>query len=68
MGHGAAIGFSPQSSIHPCVSDQILLLSEKRSFRLTGDLYIRLLPLLNGAMSEAESVEALADVAPAEEG
>lgn len=67
MGYDAPLGISPQFNVHHCASDQLLLLSEKRSFRLTGDLYVRLLPLLDGKKSEAEIIAALADVAPPEE-
>ncbi len=67
MGHSTPIGISPQFNIHHCASDQLLLLSEKRSFRLKGDLYVRLLPLLDGSKSEEEIVEALQQIAPAEE-
>ncbi len=67
MGHNAAIGVSPQFSVHHAAKNQILLLSEKRSFRLSGDLYLHLLPYLNGAYDEEEIVAALADRAPREE-
>lgn len=67
MGHDAPLGFSPQFNVHHCACDQLLLLSETRSFRLTGDLYVHLSPLLDGDKSEAEIIEALKQVAPGAE-
>lgn len=53
------LGFSPQFSVHARGDDQVLLLSEQRSFRLKGRLYRELVPLLDGSHSEAEIVARL---------
>ncbi len=55
-----ALGFSPQFSVHPGDDDQILLLSETRSFCLKGRLYRELAPFLDGSRNEAEIIEGLA--------
>ncbi|GAB5468327.1 MAG: TOMM precursor leader peptide-binding protein [Rhodospirillales bacterium] len=67
MGQLQPLGFGAQFSAHRVADDQVLLLSEKRSFRLRGQLYADLMPLLDGEHSEAEIVAAAAtDAAGAE--
>ncbi len=67
MGHGKPLGFGPHFSVHQAPGDQVLLLSEKRSFRLRGKLYAEMAPFLNGALTEDEIVEALRSEAAPDE-
>jgi ribosomal protein S12 methylthiotransferase accessory factor len=48
MDFDKAIGIAPHFSGYAIDERQVLLLSEQRSFRLTGKLYVALLPLLDG--------------------
>jgi ribosomal protein S12 methylthiotransferase accessory factor len=54
------IGVSPQFSSYVLDERRVLLLSEQRSFRLNGKLYVALLPLLDGR-STGEAVVAAFD-------
>ena len=56
----ALVGISPHFSSHVLQDRQILLLSEQRSFRLTGKLYVALLSHLDGSRSVGEIVTAFA--------
>jgi len=62
----APIGLNPQFSIHVVADRQVLLLSEQRSFRLTGKLYVSLVPYLDGSRTGDEIVAAFAGRAPEE--
>ena len=55
---GQVIGISPQFNAHVVDERQILLLSEERSFRLSGRLYVALLPYLNGERTGDEVLAA----------
>jgi ribosomal protein S12 methylthiotransferase accessory factor len=52
------IGISPQFSAYAIDERQVLLLSEQRSFRLTGKLYVALLPFLDGSRTGRAVVQA----------
>lgn len=52
------VGFSPHFSIHIVGDNQVLLLSEQRSFRLTGKLYVAMIPYLDGTRTGAGVIEA----------
>jgi oxazoline/thiazoline synthase len=52
------IGIAPQFSSYALDERQVLLLSEQRSFRLTGKLYVALLPFLDGSRTGQAVVEA----------
>ncbi len=67
MGHSTPLGFGPHFSVHQASGDQVLLLSEKRSFRLRGKLYADMAPLLDGALTEAEIVDAMTAMAEPDE-
>ena len=54
------LSIAPHFSVHVISEDQLLLLSEQRSFRLTGRLYVTLLPLLDGSRTGEDIVAALA--------
>lgn len=54
------IGISPQFSVHVIDERQVLLLSERRSFRLIGKLYVALLPHLDGTHTGTQIVQAFA--------
>ncbi|MBV8187385.1 MAG: TOMM precursor leader peptide-binding protein [Alphaproteobacteria bacterium] len=58
----APLRISPQFSVHVVGERQVLLLSEQRSFRLSGKLYVALLPYLDGSRDEDEIVRAFARV------
>src|SRR5712691_9800760 len=60
------IAFSPQFSVHIVEDRQILLLSEQRSFRLTGKLYVAMAPYLDGTRTGSDIVGAFAGRAPEE--
>ena len=49
MDFDQTIGIAPQFSSYALDERQVLLLSEQRSFRLTGKLYVALLPFLDGS-------------------
>jgi ribosomal protein S12 methylthiotransferase accessory factor len=52
------IGIAPQFSSYALDERQVLLLSEQRSFRLTGKLYVALLPFLDGSRTGQAVVQA----------
>jgi ribosomal protein S12 methylthiotransferase accessory factor len=52
------IGIAPQFSSYALDERQVLLLSEQRSFRLTGRLYVALLPFLDGSRTGEAVVSA----------
>lgn len=54
------IGLSPHYAVHVVDDRQVLLLSERRSFRLTGRLYAEMVPFLDGSRSGREIVAAFA--------
>lgn len=54
------IGLSPHYAVHVVDDEQVLLLSERRSFRLTGKLYAAMVPYLDGSRSGHEIVSAFA--------
>lgn len=60
------ISISPQFTVHVIDPQQLLLLSEQRSFRLKGKLYVALLPYLNGTRTVAQIYEAFEKRAPRE--
>lgn len=55
---GQVIGISPQFNAHVVGDRQVLLLSEERSFRLSGRLYVALLPYLDGQRTGHEVLAA----------
>ena len=60
------IGLSPQFSVHVTDERQVLLLSEHRSFRLGGRLYVALLPYLNGKRTGMDVLSAFQGLVEAE--
>ena len=58
MDFDQTIGIAPQFSSYALDERQVLLLSEQRSFRLTGKLYVALLPFLDGSRTGQAVVEA----------
>jgi oxazoline/thiazoline synthase len=60
------IGLSRRFSVHVVDDRQVLLLSEERSFRLSGKLYVALLPYLDGTRTGLDVVQAFAGRAPDE--
>jgi bacteriocin biosynthesis cyclodehydratase domain-containing protein len=60
------IGLNPQFNVHVVEDRQVLLLSEQRSFRLTGKLYVALVPFLDGTRTGQEIVKAFEGRAPEE--
>jgi len=60
------IGISPQFSAHVVGDRHVLLLSEQRSFRLTGKLYVALIPYLDGKRTGEDIMRAFAGRAPEE--
>ncbi|WP_165419451.1 TOMM precursor leader peptide-binding protein [Rhizobium leguminosarum] len=60
------IGISPQFSTYVVGERQLLLLSEQRSFRLIGRLYLALLPYLDGKRTGEEIIRAFSGAAPEE--
>lgn len=48
---GRPIAIGPHFSVHPVGDRQVLLLSEQRSFRLSGKLYVALIPYLDGTLT-----------------
>src|SRR5204863_5273814 len=60
------IGISPHFSVHATGKRQVLLLSEERSFRLGGRLYVALLPYLDGKRTGQDVVKAFDGRVPAE--
>src|SRR5258707_963226 len=60
MDFDQTIGIAPQFSTYAIDERQVLLLSEQRSFRLTGKLYVALLPFLDGSRTGQAVVEAFA--------
>jgi len=63
---GRPIGISPHFSVHATGKRQVLLLSEERSFRLGGRLYVALLPYLDGKRTGQDVVKAFDGRVPAE--
>ncbi|MEQ8501780.1 MAG: TOMM precursor leader peptide-binding protein [Sneathiellaceae bacterium] len=55
-----SIGLNPHFSVHVLDEGQLLLLSEQRSFRLSGRLYVALVPYLDGRRTIAEILAAFA--------
>ena len=60
------IGFSPQFSVYTMDDRQLLLLSEQRSFRLSGRLYVALAPYLDGKKTINNIIMAFEDRVPVE--
>src|SRR5258705_10898720 len=60
MDFDQTIGIAPQFSSYALDERQVLLLSEQRSFRLSGKLYVALLPFLDGKRTGEEIVRAFA--------
>lgn len=60
------IGLSPNYAVHVVDDRHVLLLSERRSFRLTGKLYVAMVPHLDGSRSGREIVAAFATRGAAE--
>jgi ribosomal protein S12 methylthiotransferase accessory factor len=60
------IGISPQFSVHAIDERQLLLLSEERSFRLNGRLYVALVPHLDGKRTGRDVVKAFEARVPAD--
>jgi bacteriocin biosynthesis cyclodehydratase domain-containing protein len=58
MDFDQTIGIAPQFSSYALDERQVLLLSEQRSFRLTGKLYVALLPFLDGSRTGQAVVSA----------
>lgn len=58
----AYLAFSPHFSLHPQGRERLLLLSEERSFRLNGAVYLALVPLLDGRLRGHEIVARLSGV------
>lgn len=54
------IGFGPQFNVHVVGDRELLLLSEQRSFRLVGKLYVALVPFLDGKHTGKEIIGAFA--------
>src|SRR5579862_5033892 len=54
------IGIAPHFSVHVVNDREVLLLSEQRSYRLGGKLYVALLPFLDGKRTGEEIVTAFA--------
>jgi bacteriocin biosynthesis cyclodehydratase domain-containing protein len=54
------IGLSRRFSVHVVDGRQVLLLSEERSFRLVGKLYVALLPYLDGTRTGLDVLQAFA--------
>jgi oxazoline/thiazoline synthase len=54
------IALSPRFSAHIVDSRQVLLLSEQRSFRLVGKLYVAMLPYLDGTRTGLDILHAFA--------
>ena len=54
------IGFGPQFNVHVVGDRELLLLSEQRSFRLVGKLYVALVPFLDGKHTGEEIISAFA--------
>ena len=63
---GRPLAISPQFSVHVVGDREVMLLSEQRSFRLAGKLYVAMLPLLDGSRTADEIVHAFAGRAPEE--
>jgi oxazoline/thiazoline synthase len=61
------ISFGPHFSVHVVDNSQVLLLSEQRSFRLSGKLYVAMVPHLDGTRTGAEIVDAFAGRASKEQ-
>lgn len=60
------IAISPHFSVHVVGDREVMLLSEQRSFRLAGKLYVAMLPFLDGGRTAEEIVQAFAGRAPEE--
>lgn len=60
------IGINPHFSIHVLDERQVLLLSEHRSFRLGGKLYVALLDHMDGSRTVSEILAAFAGRVPEE--
>jgi ribosomal protein S12 methylthiotransferase accessory factor len=58
------IGFGPQFNVHVVGDRELLLLSEQRSFRLVGKLYVALVPFLDGKHTGEEIISAFAGRVP----
>lgn len=56
----AYLAIAPHFAVHRQGEERLLLLSETQSYRLTGGLYIALLPLLDGRLTAAQIVDSLA--------
>lgn len=61
---GQLIGISPQFNAHVVGEREILLLSEDRSFRLSGRLYVALLPYLSGTRTGNDVIASFQDRVP----
>jgi len=58
------IGVSPQFCTHFTDENRVLLLSEQRSFRLNGRLYVALLPYLNGKLTGLDVIKIFEERVP----
>jgi ribosomal protein S12 methylthiotransferase accessory factor len=58
------VGFSPHFSVHVIGERELMLLSEQRSFRLSGRLYVALVPHLDGTRTFAEILDAFSGRTP----
>lgn len=63
---GRPLAVSPHFSVHVVGDREVLLLSEQRSFRLAGKLYVAMMPLLDGQRTGEDIVRTFAGRAPEE--
>ena len=63
---GKPLAVSPNFSIHVVGDREVLLLSEHRSYRLAGRLYVAMMPLLDGQRTGEEIIQAFVGRAPEE--
>ncbi len=60
MDFAKPIGIGPHFSVHVVTDKEVLLLSEQRSYRLQGKLYVALMPFLDGRRTGEEIICAFA--------
>ena len=60
MDFARPIGIGPHFSVHVVTDKEVLLLSEQRSYRLQGKLYVALMPFLDGRRTGEEIICAFA--------
>ncbi|MBM3649067.1 MAG: TOMM precursor leader peptide-binding protein [Alphaproteobacteria bacterium] len=63
---GRPLAVSPHFSVHFVGDREVLLLSEQRSFRLAGKLYVAMMPLLDGQRTGEDIVRTFTGRAPEE--